>query len=102
MSGSSSTIKTRSMPDILAPYQKHDHFSDIRGMIPDPLEVLGDEDQLDRPGDRPRVLEHIREQLTEDLLVQIVHDTVVENDLLGKVGVGVDERIQAFFQDLLR
>jgi hypothetical protein len=43
MSASASTIKARSMPDILASHKEDDHLRDIRGMVPDSLEMLGNE-----------------------------------------------------------
>src|SRR5215469_6473178 len=102
MSGSSSTIKTRSMPDILTPYEENDHFSDVGRVITNPFEMFCDENEFDCARNGSRIFEHVRQQLTKDLFVQIVHDIVVEDNLFGEFRIRIHECIQALFQDLLR
>src|SRR5215469_18038780 len=102
MSGSSSTIKTRSMPDILTPYEENDHFTNVGRVITNPFEMFCDENEFDCARNGSRIFEHVRQQLTKDLFVQIVHDIVVEDNLFGEFRIRIHERIEALFQNLLR
>src|SRR5438552_2776705 len=101
MSGSSSTIKTRSMPDILPSYQEYNHFSNVCGVVADPLEMFSDKDQLDSARNRSRIFQHVGQELAKDLLVKIVDHVVVEYDFLGELRVRIDECIEALFENLL-
>ena len=83
------------MPDALALDHEHDHLSDVGRMVRDALEVLGDEEDAHRPRDRRRVVDHVREQLAEDLPVQLVDLVVAPTDREGELGVLADERVEA-------
>src|SRR2546422_6590191 len=85
MSGSSSTIKTRSMPNVLASNQKDDHLGDIGRVVSHSLKVLRNEDKFYRAGDGARVFEHIREQLAKDLFVKTVHEPVIVDHFFSKL-----------------
>src|SRR3990167_2164819 len=100
MSGSSSTIKTRSMPDILPSYQEYDHLRDISRMVAHAFQMFRDEDQLDGARDRARVFQHVRQQLTENLLVEVVDHIVPGDHLLGQAGIRVHKGVEAVLQDL--
>src|SRR5262245_16727137 len=102
MSGSSSTIKTRSMTDVLPPDQENDHLGDVRRMVPNTFEVLGYEDHLQRPRDVLRVFHHVGEQLTKNLLVAVVDKGVVLDHLLGQRSIRIDKGIQAILENPLR
>src|ERR1051326_6548550 len=102
MSGSSSTIKTRCMPDILASHQKNHHLGNVSGMVANPLEMLRDENQFNGTRNGARVFQHVGQELAKDLLVEIVDDVVVQDDLFREIGIRVYERIQALFQNFLR
>src|SRR6266850_1892441 len=102
MSGSSSTIKTRSMPNILASYQKNNHLGDVGRVVPHSLEVLCNEDEFYRPRDGAGVFEHVCEQFAKDLFVKGVHEPVIVNHSLSKFGIRIHECVQALLQDLLR
>src|SRR5581483_3595644 len=101
MSGSSSTIKTRSMPDILASHKENDHLCNIRRVIANPLKVLCDKNQFDGARNRSRIFEHVRQKFSKNLFVKIIYDVVIENDLLRQIRIRIHECIKAFFQNLL-
>jgi len=49
-----------------------DHvLGDVGGVIADPLEVAGDEDQVQRGLDGAGVLEHVGQQFAEDLGLEL-------------------------------
>ncbi len=63
-------------------------------MIADPLEILGDEQQMRGRGDVVRAFHHEGEQGAEDGVVEIVHRLVALADLLGLGGVAGDEGVE--------
>src|SRR6516165_5628134 len=90
------------MPDILASHEENNHLCDIGGMVPHSLEMLGNEYEFDGPRDRARIFEHVCEKFSKDLLIHVVDYVVVENDLLGKLGVRVHKSVETFLKNLLR
>ena len=68
-----------------------DHLGDVGGMIADPLEILGHEQQMSGLADVVRVLHHVREQRAEDGIVEVVDRLVALEDSHGRVGVPLDE-----------
>jgi len=71
-------------------------------MVANALECLGDEDQFDCAGNRARIFQHVRQKLPENLFVEVIEDVVIKYYLFCKLRIGIDERIEAFFKDLLR
>src|SRR5213593_987694 len=102
MSGSSSTINTRSMPYILTSNHENHHLSDVGRVIPNALQVLGDENQLERSGDVACIFHHIRQQLSKDLFIQIVDGLIFIDDSLPELCVGIHKSVETFLQDTLR
>ena len=49
-----------------------DHLGDVGRMVADPLEILGDEQQMRRLADGLRIFHHVGEQGAEDGIVEIV------------------------------
>src|SRR5207247_786203 len=56
---------------VVADVLRQDHedhvFGDVRGVVADPLEVAGDQNQVQRRFDRGRILQHVGEELSENL-----------------------------------
>ena len=75
--------------------QPHDPFGDVGGPVRDPFQVMGNPQQVRRPLDVARVLEHVGQQLPVDLVVQIVYRVVVLADLARLPFVPVGVRLQA-------
>src|SRR4030095_106029 len=98
ISGSSSTIKTRSMPDVLPPDQENHHFRNVGRMISNTFEVLGDKYYFQRPRDVLGVLHHISEELPKDLLVAIIDELVVTDHLFRQLHIRVHKCIEAMLQ----
>src|SRR2546425_10573405 len=71
-------------------------------MVANALERLGDEDQFDCAGNRARIFQHVRQKLPENLFVEVIEDVVIKYYFFCKLRIGIDERIEAFFKDLLR
>ncbi len=89
------------MPDILTFYHEHYHLSDIRSVVANAFQTLGNEYQLDSPRYVTGVLDHIGQQLSEDLLVLIVDVLILLNDFFRKIGVGIHKGIETFLQNPL-
>src|SRR5947209_16661614 len=83
------------MPDINPFYQEDYVFGDIRGMIADPLQIAGHEDEIDRRGDHGWVALHDPQQFVIDRIPQIVHLIVRKQDGVGQIRIAVYKRIQA-------
>ena len=63
-------------------------------MVPDPLQVLGDEQEVRRLTDVVRVLHHVREQSAEDGLVEVVDRVVALAYADRSFGVALDEGVE--------
>ena len=48
--------------------RKYDDLGDVGGVIADPLDVLGDEQQMRAGGDVARIFHHVGQQLAEELV----------------------------------
>ncbi len=59
---------------------------------------FGDEEEPHRPGNRLRVFDHVRQQLAEELAVQLVDLVVAAADRERQLGVLADEGIEALAQ----
>ena len=57
-----------------------DHLGDVGRMVADPLEVLGDEQQMRRLADVVRIFHHVRQQGAKDGIVEIVDRLVALAD----------------------
>src|SRR6185312_8879932 len=71
--------------DILASDRLYDVLGHVLGVIADALDRLGDEDDLERGADRPRVLHHVADQLAQDREERRVDRLVVADDLRSGV-----------------
>ena len=58
------------MADVARGHHEDDVLGNVRGMVADAFEMARDEDQIERRLDGGRVLQHIGEQLAEDLRLQ--------------------------------
>ena len=63
--------------DILPFDHIHDKFPNVRRMVSDPFERLGDKRQPDRPGNGSGVFQHEGEKFSKQLFVQFVHEIIV-------------------------
>ena len=71
-------IASRQMVTHVERRHHEDHvFGDVRRMIANPLEMARDQDQVERRLDRALILEHVREQIAEDLCFQAVEPVVL-------------------------
>ena len=68
-----------------------DHLGDVGRVVADPLEVLGDEQQVGRLPDVVRIFHHVRQQGAEDGIVEIVDRLVALADPDGGLGIAFDE-----------
>ena len=89
------------MADDLAFHEVYHHFSDVRGVVCDALDVLGNIGDAHGAGDGLGVLEHEEEQLIEYLVVQIVHEVIVLAHAEGEVRVPGHEGVEAVFEHAL-
>ena len=87
-----------------------DHLGNVGGMIADPLEVLGDEQQVRRLADIVRIFHHVGEEGPEDAVVEVVDRLVALAHPHGRFGVAldvwrrdgeVDEHYESLFRELL-
>src|SRR5688572_3783410 len=58
--------------DVFGRDHENDVFGDVGGVVADAFEVAGDENEVQRRLDRRRRLEHVGQQLAEDLRLQRV------------------------------
>ena len=88
----------RGVPHVDALDRLDDGFRDVLRVIPDPLDRLGDEHDLERRRDRARILHHVADQLPHDRVERRVDGLVVADHLGRRVGVepreGVERRLQ--------
>ena len=82
------------VPERLAGDDVVDHLRDQRGVVADPLQVLGDEHQLRPHPDQPAVLDHVGDDLAEDGVVELVDLVVLVPDLHRQVDVARGVRVQ--------
>ena len=71
--------------DVTGGDHEDDVFGDVGGMIADALEVARDQDEVERGLDRGRVLEHVGEELPEDLRLERVQRVVLVQDILREL-----------------
>ncbi len=83
------------VPDV-ASHDEEDHLlGDVRRVVGDPLEVAGDEQEPRRHADRGRRIDHVGEQVAEELVVKLIDAQVADHHLLGQSRVLAHEGIQA-------
>lgn len=73
---------------------KNGIFRDIGGKVGDALKVFRDPQNIDAAADNGRMLGHIRYELPQNLIAQIIDNAVAAADLNGKLRVFIDERIK--------
>ena len=81
--------------EMLAGRGEIDHLGDVGRMIADPLEILGDEQQVRRRRDVVRIFHHVGEQGAEDRIVEIVDRRVALAHRLRLGGVALRRRRRA-------
>src|SRR3990172_6629987 len=102
MSGLLDPLRQRPLVPHVLPLHHEDHvLADVGGMVGDPLEVAGDEDQVHRPGDGGRVGHHEGQELPEHLVLELVHGVVPKDRPVRQFVVAVDEGVQGVLQHLL-
>jgi hypothetical protein len=67
-------------------------------MISDPLVALVDIDEAYGARDGPRVFQHEKEQLSENLLRQVVDEVVFSANFTGQGGIAAGECIHRSFE----
>ena len=75
------------MPDNLAFHHIHDEFAHIGGVVSDPLVILTDERQTDRPRDGPWIFQHEGDEFPEELFRKVVDKVIVPTDFSRQVGI---------------
>jgi len=79
---------------VLAGRGVKDHLGDVGRVVADPLQILGDEQQMRRLADVVRVFHHVREQGAEDRIVEIIDRLVAFAHPHRRCGVAFDERVE--------
>ena len=69
-------------------YHEDDVFGDVGRVVADPLEMAGDQDQIERRLDGRRILQHISQQLAKDLRLQRIQRIVFVEDVLALLATG--------------
>ena len=82
------------MPDVAAFEQKDDFFRDVRRVIRNSFDPFGDLDQMQRPRDVGRILDHVTGQFALDLFVEGINVLVARDDFAGPVRLFVHEGVQ--------
>ena len=72
------------MADVLALVEIEDFLGDVRGVVGDALDGLGHGHEIERAGDRLRILDHVARQLAGELLVDAIDRVVARDDLDGE------------------
>src|SRR5207249_507448 len=81
--------------DVLALDEVDDVFGDVGGVVADALEVLGDEDELERGKDDAGITHHVGKQFTENLVAVVVHLIVGGQDALRELDVAADDGVES-------
>src|SRR5262245_8471273 len=71
-------------------------------MVSNTFQIPCDEDQPECAADRGGILEHVGQQLAEHLLANGINVSIVFDDALCQIRVGVDEGIEALLEYALR
>ena len=83
------------MPDVAASDEVDNVLGDVRGVVANALEILGDENQLESSKHDGRILHHVSKQLAKELIAQAIHLVVALQHAAGKIDIAADQRIQA-------
>ena len=83
------------MTDVAAGDKVDDVFGDVRGMVADALEILGDQDQLESGEHDRGIFHHVSKELAKELVAQAIHLIVALEHAAGEIDVSADESIQA-------
>jgi hypothetical protein len=89
------------MPHVESGHHEDDVLGDVRCVIANPLEMSRNEDQVERRLDGALILQHVREQIAEDLGLQTVEAVVLAEDTVRQVGVAPDIGIERVAQHRL-
>lgn len=76
-------------------------FADVGDVVGGALQVAGDDRQLQRAGDRLRILDHEVEQLVEQMVAQLVNGVVLGGRAPGETCIARSERLQGVPDHLL-
>ena len=79
--------------DVERRHHEDDVFGDVGRVVADPFEMSGDQDQVERGFNRSRILQHVIEQLAEDLRFEPVQPVVFIQDRLGEHRIAPHERV---------
>src|SRR5471030_423587 len=80
--------------DVLGQDHEDDVLGDVGRVVADAFEVAGDQDQVERRLDGRGILQHVGQQLPENLRLQRVERIVLVEDVLGELGVAAHEGVQ--------
>ena len=83
------------MADVAAGDEVNHVFGDIDGVVADALEILGDENELERGEDDGGIFHHIGKELAEELVAQAIHLIVALHDAAGEFLVAADQGVEA-------
>lgn len=86
------------MPDAFPFCQEDDHLGDVRGVVGNPFQVLGDEQNPGGPRRTLRVLRHEGEHGVERSRREVVDEVVPLTHAQGQFRVFADKRVQAIAQ----
>ena len=75
-----------------------DVLGDVRGMVADSFEMARDENQIGPGLDRPGIAKHVRQQLTEDLILQTAQPIVLSEHVAGKTRVSRHKRFKCLVE----
>ena len=84
-------------------FDDEDHvFGDVGGVIADPFELAGNEDEIDAGLDDALIAEHISQQLAKNLIFQRVQPVILPEHVLRQAGVHRHECVERLAQRLQR
>ena len=89
------SAQARLMPDALSRDHVNDHVRDPLGVIRYPLQALGDLHDVEADLDLMGIFHHEREQLPEDLIVELVDDGVLCPDSMSQLDIPANQGVQA-------
>src|SRR6185437_5292755 len=70
-------------------------FRDIRRVVADALQILGDQDELEGRKDDCGIFHHVGEEFAENLIAEMIDFVVANEDRFRKISIAMDQGIQA-------
>jgi cyanophycinase-like exopeptidase len=88
--------------DIHAFDEKNHILSDIRSVVGDAFEIASDKDEVETLADCGGVFLHVSDQLTINIIPQLVDRVVRHEDAASRLGIPIDKSIETFANHGLR